>query len=305
MSIIKTAIKKYDSTAQAWDELHPASSGTIVRVGEEIEVMGQAVGSLSPGDKILATDSVATILKKMVQTRIAATYTAPTESLVISSGTAKGTYEVGTSIDATLKATFTQNDAGALTSHKISIGGTDVVTGTDNPATYTYTHTLGDETINCVATAAYGQGALKQDNLGDDSPNGRIAAGSKTSSVSYTGIRKGFYGTDAAGVETGLTTSSEIRALTASAGKWVKGTTFTMTVPKGSTRCTIAFDATIGSTISKVLYVEGSNTNVVGQFKFTSVDVEGANGYTAKSYTVGTLGWSQPTAADMTFNVTL
>ena len=305
MATILTAIKKYDQESTTWDEIHPASSGTIVQVGKDIEVKGSNIGAYKVGDTIHATDDVAEVLQRMVQERIPATYTQPTEALAVTSGTAKGTYEVGTAVDATLTATFTQNDAGALTSHVINNGSADVVTGTNNPATYQYTATLGEGTVTFRATATYEAGAVKQDNLGDESPNGKIEAGSKSATVAFTGVRKGFYGADSSGVKTPMTTSAEIRGLTASSGKLSKGSTFTMTIPSGSTRCTIAFDKTIGTSINKVLYVEGSNTNVVGQFSYSEVNVEGAAGYTAKAYTVATLGWDQPTVANMTFNVTI
>jgi len=304
MSTILTEIKKYDKAQGDWDKIHPATSGTITQVGKEIEVKGKAIGAYAVGDKINLSDNLADVIAHLVQQRIAATYTAPTEAIAVASGTAKGTYEVGTAIDATIRATFTQNDAGAITSHKINDGTSDVVTGTTNPAEYKYTATLGEGTVTFTATCAYDQGALKKDNLGDDSPSGRIAAGSKTATLAYTGIRKGFYGSDTTSSDA-ITTSDGIRALTASSGALKKGSNFKFVIPKGAKKCTIAFDATIGSTISKVLYVEGSNTNVVGQFSFTSVSVEGANGFTAKAYTVGTLAWAQPTAADMTFDVTL
>ena len=305
MATILTAIKKYDQDSAAWDEIHPASSGTIVQVGKAIEVKGSAIGAYAIGDTIQATDDVADVIQRIVQQRVPATYTQPTETLAVTSGTAKGTYEVGTAVNATLTATFTQNDAGALTSHVINNGTSDVVTGTDNPATYQYTATLAEGTVTFTATAQYAAGAVKDDSLGDPSPNGQIQAGSKTATVAYTGIRKGFYGADSAGVNAALTTSDEIRALTATSGKLAKGSTFTMTIPSGSTRATIAFDKTIGTSINKVLYVEGSNTNVVGQFSYSEIDVEGAAGYTAKTYTVATISWAQPTVAAMTFNVTI
>lgn len=304
MSTILTEIKKYDKAQGDWDKIHPATSGTITQVGKEIEVKGKAIGAYAVGDKINLSDNLADVIAHLVQQRIAATYTAPSEAIAVASGTAKGTYEVGTAIDATIRATFTKNDAGDITSHKINDGTSDVVTGTDNPAEYKYTATLGEGTVTFTATCAYGQGELKKDNLGDDSPSGRIAAGSKTATLAYTGIRKGFYGSDTTSSDA-ITTSDGIRALTATSGALKKGSNFKFVIPKGAKKCTIAFDATIGSTISKVLYVEGSNTNVVGQFSFTSVSVEGANGFTAKAYTVGTLAWAQPTAADMTFDVTL
>ena len=105
-------------------------------------------------------------------------------------------------------------------------------------------------------------------------------------------------------MQTAIADSAGIRALTASTGGASKGTKFAISVPVGSTRCTIAFKSTVG-TLAQVLYRESGNANITGQFQLTKVNVEGANGYTATEYNVYTISWAQPTAGAMTFDVTI
>lgn len=299
----KATLKRYDGNQ--WIPVYLGTSADIVQVGEAITVMGSGHGVYADGDTIAATDALSTVIKKLVQTQIPPTYVAPTIAFAVDSGNAGGTYEAGTTITATLKSTFTANDAGAITNHKITKGGTDVVTGTTNPATYSLNETIGDANIVLQSSCAYAQGALKQDNFGVDYPTGRIAAGSKnSSSITYKSIRKTFYGVDSAGVTAALDTSAAIRALAGVVNGAAANSKFSVSVPVGSTRVTIAYPATIRD-MSKVEYVESGNANVTGQFNKTTVDVEGANGFTAISYKVYTLSWAQPTAGAMTLNVTL
>lgn len=302
-TVQKTTMKRFNGTD--WDPIHLATSGDITQMGETFQVMGEPMGALNVGDTINATDSVTTIIKKMLQTRIAPSYTKPTASLT--AGSQKGgNYEAGTSIDTLLTAAFTKNDAGDLTALKIlKNGSTEVVTGASTPQTYQYTETLADGSTRFEASATYGDGEVKNDNLGDPSPTGQIKAGTvKSSAITFNGIRKYFYGYDTSGVTTAIDTSAGIRALTASSGAASKGTKFSISVPAGATRCTIAFDKTIG-TLSQVLYRESGNANITSQFNLSEVNVEGANNYTAKAYNVYTISWAQPTAGAMTFDVTI
>lgn len=308
-TIQKTTLKRFNGTD--WDPVHLATSGDITQAGESWQIMGQSIGAYNVGDTVNASDMITDILKKMTQTRIAATYTAPTLGFTAAQGStgtgslyAAGNYEAGSNINAKLTATATQNDAGELTNLKINNGSADVVTGTTNPAVYEYAGQLGDNVVTFTATYAYADGAVKNDNLGDPSPTGQIKAGSKTATIKYTPFRKYFYGADSAGEQTAIADSADIRALTASTGGASKGTKFSIPVPVGSTRCTIAFKSTVG-TLAQVLYRESGNANITGQFQLSKVNVEGANGYTATEYNVYTISWAQPTAGAMTFDVTI
>lgn len=300
-TIQKTTLKRFNGTD--WDPIHLATSADITRVGADITIMGNNIGAFKVGDTIKAADSVQATIRKMVQTRIEPSYTRPGVSLRISSGTAKGKYEAGTTINATLQSEFIKNDAGDLTAHSIKKNDIDVVTGTDNLAEYTFNAVLGDETVTFVSTAAFGEGVIKNDNLGDASPNRHIEAGSTTSSkITYTGIRNAFYGYDTDGVQDALATSAAIRALNVINGPVYKTSFISANVPAGATRFTLAFESKIG-TLGEVLYKESGNANITSQFSLTKVNVEGANGYTAVEYNVYTISWAQPTAGRMTFSI--
>lgn len=302
-TIQKTTLKRFNGTD--WDPIHLATSADITRVGADITVIGSAIGALAVGDTIKATDSVQAALKKIVQKRVPPVYTQPAIALAVATGTAKGSYEAGTAIKATIRSTFTQNDAGALTDNSIKKNDTAVVTGTDNPADYVFDATLGDETVTFGSTATYAEGAVKKDSLDDPSPNGHVAAGSKNSAnIQYVGFRKAFYGADSVGEQAALATSAAIRALSATSGAANKGQVITASIPAGSTRFTLAFKASLGN-LAEVLYKESGNANVTSQFKKTTVDVEGANGFDAVAYNVYTISWAQPTAGAMTFTIKL
>lgn len=300
-TVQKTTMKRFNGTD--WDPIHLATSGDITQAGDTWQIMGQPIGAYAVGDTINATDSVTEILKKMTQTRIPATYTKPALAFDVPTGNKGGNYEAGTSLSSTLRATFTKNDAGNLTNLKINNGTDDLVTGTITPQSYEYTGVLGDDPLTFTATAAYEAGEIKNDNLGDPSPNGQIKAGSISKTITFTPFRKYFYGADSTG-SAAIADSAGIRALSGSSGKATKGTKFSISVPVGSTRCTIAFDKTVG-TLAQVLYRESGNANITGQFTLSEVNVEGVGAYSAKAYNVYTILWAQPTAGAMTFDVTI
>ena len=306
-TIQKTTLKRFNGTD--FDPIFLATSGDITQVGETFQVMGEGMGTLKPGDTVNATDMVTSTLKKMLQKQIPPVYTQPSLAFTAAKGTGEGenfkagAYEAGTKINVAMTATGTQNDGGAITAMKINDGKTDVVDGTDNPSNYQYEGTLEDGGKTFTASYAYADGPIKNDNFDQPYPTGQIKAGTKTQTLKYTTFRRYFYGADSTG-KVAIADSAGIRALTPSSGGAQNGTKITITVPKGSTRCTIAYDATIRD-LTSVLYRESGNANITGQFKKSEVQVEGANGYNAKAYKVFTVLWAQPSASGMTFDVTI
>lgn len=293
--------KRDDGT---FDVLHPITKTANVKTSEEITVMlTDSVGSYENGDTIAAGTSIDAIVRKLVQVQIPPKYTAPTISIKVTSNTAGGTYEEGTTANPTMSATFTRNDAGALTNIVIKKNDVQVSTSTTSPASHTESFTVAG-TTTFTATATYGAGEVKKDNFGEDYPTGSIAAGSKTSSgITYTGYRKYFWGADS--VATAASTSANIRALSnSSSASAAAGTTFTVKVTKGQTRATFAYPASLRD-VTSVKYVEMGNDESKALFTKTSVPVEGANGYTAIDYKVYSLIPQQPFPSDMTFNVTI
>ena len=273
---------------------------------EEVEVnlgSGGSVGGLATGDTIPAGTTLDELITMLTQKSVPATYTQPGVTCRVSSGTAAGSYEVGTSITTTLQATFTQNDAGALTTLAINKSGegSPIISGATSPQTTdAQTFTLGEETVSFTATASYAAGAIKNDNLGKPSPEGQIQAGSKTSAaVSFVGKRNLFYGTG-----TGTTpemTSELVRGLANKKLGPANGTTFDINVAAGQQYVVIAYPATLRN-LSKCFYVE-QNTDLVENFALQTKSVQGANGAAGADYKVYVYSMAIPAAAGMTLQV--
>ena len=221
----------------------------------------------------------------------------------VSGGTAAGAYEVGTNISTTLQALFTQNDAGALTQLAIYKQGEGdaLISGASSPQTTDeQTFQLTDGSVTFYATATYGDGEIKNDNLGQPSPDGQIKAGSKNSAnLVFTGQRNLFYG---AGVGPAAeSTSEQVRGLAYKKLNPVNGTSFNLTVPASYQHVIIAYPATLRD-MTKCFYVE-QNTDLVDNFTKQNISVQGANNYAGADYKVYIYEMAVPAAAAMTLQV--
>lgn len=264
---------------------------------------GGALGGFSTNDEISVGTSLDDIIKKLLVKRIPATYTKPTVSIACPKA---GSYEVGTSVAVGVTGTFTQKDGGAVTKMQVIKNGTTsaALETTTSPIEYTETLSVPDGNTTYKVTAEYAQGAIKQDNLGEDSPTGRIEAGSVTSSnVTITGFRKAFYG---AGLgDPAIATSDNIRALGHSANAVKKGSTFSISVPEGQQFAVFAYPKSIGE-VAQVMYVETNDTGASSKFTRSEVNVCGATAkQNAIAYYVYSYKMAVPASANMTFKVTL
>ena len=262
---------------------------------------GGTVGGLKTGDTIPEGTTMDELIKLLTQKSVPASYTQPGVTCRVSTGTSAGSYEVGTEINTTLQGTFTQNDAGALTTIEILKNGVSILSQTTSPiTTEAQTFTLGEETVSFTAKATYAAGAIKNDNLGQPSPDGQIKAGSKTSSaVSFTGKRNLFYGT---GVGTAPTVTSElVRGLSNKQLGPSNGTSFNINVAAGQQYVVIAYPATLRK-ITKCFYVE-QNTDLAENFTEQTISVQGANGAAGADYRVLVYQMAVPAAASMTLQV--
>ena len=262
---------------------------------------GGTVGGLKTGDTIPEGTTMDELIKLLTQKSVPASYTQPGVTCRVSTGTAAGSYEVGTEINTTLQGTFTQNDAGALTTIEILKNGVSILSQATSPiTTEAQTFTLGEETVSFTAKATYADGAIKNDNLDQPSPDGQIKAGSKTSSaVSFTGKRNLFYGT---GVGTAPTVTSElVRGLSNKQLGPSNGTSFNINVAAGQQYVVIAYPATLRK-ITKCFYVE-QNTDLAENFTEQTISVQGANGAAGADYRVLVYQMAVPAAAGMTLQV--
>ena len=262
---------------------------------------GGTVGGLKTGDTIPEGTTMDELIKLLTQKSVPASYTQPGVTCRVSAGTAAGSYEVGTEINTTIQGTFTQNDAGALTTIEILKNGSSILSQATSPITSeAQTFTLGEETVSFTAKATYADGPIKNDNLGQPSPGGQIKAGSKTSSaVSFTGKRNLFYGT---GVGTAPAMTSElVRGLSNKQLGPSNGTSFNINVAAGQQYVVIAYPATLRA-LTKCFYVE-QNTDLAANFEEQTLSIQGANGAAGADYRVLVYEMAVPAAAGMTLQV--
>jgi hypothetical protein len=153
------------------------------RTQEAITVNGVTGLGIADGAVVPAGTSFDDLVKMLIQKPIPATYTKPSISLANNGGQASCNVEAGSSITPKLKATFTQNDAGAMTSIEIKKGSTSVASGTTSPLTYSGDAiVIGDESVTFTASAAYGDAPVKNNNLGQESKENWFAGDTATAS---------------------------------------------------------------------------------------------------------------------------
>ena len=295
-----------DNREIGWIDKNGNTVMSTSRTQEDIVVNGVTGLGISDGATISAGTSLEDFVKMVVQKAIPATYTKPTISIANNSGQASGNVEAGTTITPKLKATFTKNDAGDLTSIVIKNGGTEVINGTTSPLTYDGDSVvIGDESITFTASATYGDAPVKTNNLGQESTENWFAGGTINSgNYTITGKRNAFYGTGVGGVPE--VTSNMVRGLANKKLAPAAGTSFNINVSVGQQYIVIAYPATLRD-INNVTYVEANDSGMASNFTKTTIDVADARGESngLMSYKVYTYGMAVPAAASMTFKVTI
>ena len=201
-------------------------------------------------------------------------------------------YEVGTKVSPTYTASlnpgsYTYGPATGITAKSWEV--TNSATAEKlTTATGTFAEiTVGDSTnYTITAKATYEDGAMPKTNIGNDAPTKQIKAGtvSATTSARVTGYRNLFYGV----VTTEALTSDIIRGLT-KGGAYTSAKTIEVNVTADNgVGIVVAYPNDVPRAgISKVLLTTSMNADITADYKtVTAVDVEGDNGYTAKSYKV-------------------
>lgn len=265
---------------------------------------GGTVGGLKTGDTIPEGTTMDELIKLLTQKSVPASYTQPGVTCRVSAGTSAGSYEVGTEINTTIQGTFTKNDAGELTTIEILKNGSSILSQATSPITSeAQTFTLGEETVSFTAKATYAAGPVKNDNLGQPSPEGQIKSGSKTSAaVSFVGKRNLFYGTGVGAVPE--LNSEVVRGLSGKQLSPSNGTVFTINIEVGQQYVIFAYPATLRD-VNQVMYVETNDTGMAASFTKSNISVQGANGAAGADYKVYSYGMATPAQAPMTFKVTI
>ena len=284
------------------------SSLSDVKVGEDetftVELgAGGTLGGFKTGDTIDKDVSMETLIKKLLMKQVPPTYTAPAVSISNNGGSASGSYEIGTSITPNIKATFNKHDAGDLISIQFQKNGTNVgEAGTTNPGTYTEEASVLEATTKFKAVVSYGEGDIKNDNLGQPYETGHITAGSKTTSeFTFTPYRQGYFVGSTTGTD--AVTSATVRSFTKKNGAYSSGTV-KFTVPAGAARVMFLCPMT-NTGVTKVLNESALNADVTSTFVKSTIDVEGADGYTAITYNAWTFIPAVPYAQDAVLAFTL
>lgn len=266
-----------------------------------VNLGGGSLGGLTDGAEIPEGTTLDQFIAMLTAKAVPPVYSQPGVTCRVSSGNQASSYEVGTEINTTIQGTFTQNDAGALTQIEVLKNGVSILSQAASPiTTEAQTFTLGEETVSFTAKATYAAGEIKNDNLGQPSPDGQIKAGSKTSAaVSFVGKRNLFYGT---GVGTTPSVTSElVRGLSNKQLGPSNGTSFNINVAAGQQYVVIAYPATLRK-ITKCFYVE-QNTDLAENFTEQTISVQGANGAAGADYRVLVYQMAVPAAAGMTLQV--
>ena len=210
-----------------------------------------------------------------------------------------GTFEIGTkktlSYTAALSAgSYTYGPATGITAQTWEVTCTGVE-GSKTTATGRFENVVAESTAKTVtAKATYGDGAIPVTNLGNAYAAGQIKAGSASkTSNNLVGVRYMFWGPMS---EDSALSSATIRALSHKEAA-AKKTLTTFGAGAGAKKVVIAVPA--GYKVTKVLMPSAMNADATASFvkQASSVQVEGAEGYTAAAYDVYVY---QPASIDST-----
>lgn len=199
-----------------------------------------------------------------------------------------GTFEIGTKKNLTYTAalsagSYTYGPATGITAQTWEVSCTGVA-DKKTTATGTFENIVAEATAKKItAKATYNEGAIPVTNLGNQYPDGKIAAGSasKDSDV-LQGVRYMFWGpmtTDTA------IDSAAVRALAHNKATST-GALDTFGAGAGAKKVVVAVPS--DRKITKVLMPSALNADVTALFvkQSTTVPVNGANGYTAAAYNI-------------------
>lgn len=244
-----------------------------------------AIGAPSGGSGKLAASgkSIEEFMASILAKEANPTITKPAASVKITEGS--GTFEIGTHKNISYTASLS---AGSYTYGP----ATGVVAGTvtasfdgqtKTGATGTFENVVADGTKRLSVSITHNEGTVPKTNLGNPYADGKIAAGTKEATASQTlvGVRHMFYGPMTTDADLN---SENIRKLTHSQAQ--TGTIGTFGAGAGAVKVVVAVPASMN--VTKVLMPSAMNADATANFvkQAGSVQVEGAEGFTAAAYNV-------------------
>lgn len=262
-----------------------------------------AIGAPSGGSGKLAASgkSVEEFMASILAKEANPSTTKPAASVKITEGS--GTFEIGTHKNISYTASLS---AGSYTYGP----ATGVVAGTvtasfdgqtKTGATGTFDNVVANGTKRLSVSITHNEGAVPKTNLGNPYADGKIAAGTKEATASQTlvGVRHMFYGPMTTDAELN---SENIRKLKHEEAS--RKTIGTFGAGEGAKKVVVAVPASMN--VTKVLMPSAMNADATASFvkQAGSVQVEGAEGFTAAAYNVWVY---KPAAIDKTetYSVTI
>ncbi len=240
---------------------------------EDFTVQGISIGNATNQKTYGAGSSVLDIVKDMLTVRVVPTYTRPTMSITSSITSC----ELGSTISPTIKINFNTGDSGGIETVDITHEGNTISEDTQ----VTITNLVIDNDKQFIGTVFYREGAIKQDNLGDEVP-GNIQAGSLTSSCIIRGYRPSFAYCDDLG---NVPTSESVRYQPRYGLNPTKGSTLRVTTSETTTLVVFAYPATLGE-CTKIRYDELNDDGSKSIFNLIQLDIPDLNGTNPTTYNV-------------------
>lgn len=244
------------------------------------------------------TKSQVTKIEEVLVQKFPVTYTAPT--LTVTSSNLK--YELGETINPTIKVNFAPNDAGAVTKYKVFKG--EEVVKEDNNIVSDYAGTESFKltgNITYKAEVSYAEGAIKLDILGRQHSQGRIPANTISKTIDIIAARASWgcvfdsaatptidaiRGKDVTSI--GLTAGSTIRAVATATTK-----TVVFAYPADLKEC------------SKIRYEEINDDHNESEFKCIELDIPDKSRENATKYRVYYYTALVPFGSTATFTLTI
>lgn len=236
------------------------------------------------------------------------TITQPT--VTVSSATAKA-YEVGTSVTPAYSATFNAGKyeygptptGAAITTWSVSNNVTAETKDTQSGTFAAYIVPDGSA-YRITVSGTYSDGQIPVTALNKPYTAGQIKGATKTAQTGIiSGYRNSFYGTFAD--KSTAISSASIRGLAQKSGKALaNGNTFTVNVPVGAESVVIAYPATLRN-VTSIKDVNGLNADITSAFTASTMEVEGAAGYTAINYKVYRIDFAKANDTANKYTVTI
>jgi hypothetical protein len=272
-------------------------------VNQAFLVKGVSIGSYNDGDSVDKDESLEEVIRKMLQKTIPPTYTAPTLSI---SSNISLSYEIGSVISPQLTPTWVQSDAGSLSRYILYRDSTEIVdNGPITGATsYTDSNLTLSNSVAYKASVTWGDGVIKNDNMGNPNANGRILSNTGSplfsNTITFVPKRAVYFIADAG--SSAPSNSAQIKALSSNLSL-SDGSTFSFAVSTTAKRIVVAFPESYGP-VTKIID-SGTGYDVKGGFSKTNIQVGGVNDYSPVSYNVYTSILASNYASQVNYTVTI